>query len=49
MAIMNGPVLRSLVVCLEKAIKLCVGSTRIASRSRHRRLSTLHHSPWLIG
>ena len=41
---MNGPVLRSLVMCLEKALKLCVGSTRIANHSRHRQLATLLHS-----
>ena len=46
---MDGPVLRSLVVCLEKAIKLCVSSTRIARRIRYRRLATLHHSPRLSG
>ena len=46
---MDGPVWRSLVMCLEKAIELRISITRIAHRIGYRRWATLHHSPGLSG
>ena len=46
---MDGPVWRSLVLCLEKAIELRISSTRIAHRIGYRRWATLCHSPGLTG